>query len=186
MTEHFITARIGSPFGLTGRVRIESLSGEESHLFDLKKVQIRKEKTDKENIKEYIIEEVFASPLSIKLKGIDSPEAAKTINGAEILISMDQAAPLREGEFYIEDLRGLEVIADGKTIGVISDLIEGGGGFLAELILKSGTSAEPDHSMVGRRFPSGEKRLVPFRNEFFGTIDQVAGRVELLNSWIIQ
>ena len=182
MTERFIAALIGSPFGLTGRVRIESLSGAEGHLLKLKKAILRKENTEKE----YLIEEVFTSPFSFKFKGIDSPEAAKTLKGMEILVSREEAAPLGEEEYYIEDLRGLEVIVEGISVGAINDLIEGGGGFLVEILLKTGTFAEPDHSVVGRRFPSREKRLVPFRNEFFGKVDLAGGQVELLNSWILE
>ncbi|MCL1812795.1 MAG: ribosome maturation factor RimM [Treponema sp.] len=165
MTERFVTAILGAPFGLAGRVKVKSLSGEDNHLLKLQKVTLRKGELEKE----YAIEEVFGSPLSVKLKGIDSPEAARELKGAEILIPREGSAPLKEDEFYIEDLRGLEVVSQGKTAGTISDLFEGGGGFLAELVLVN-----------------GEKKLVPFRNEFFGKIDLKAGTVELLNTWILE
>ena len=165
MTERFVAAILGAPFGLSGRVKIESLSGEEKHLFDLQKATLRKEEQEKE----YTIEEMFSSPLSFKLKGIDSPEAAKALTGAEILVPRDHAAPLKNDEFYIEDLRGLEVIAEGITVGSISALFEGGGGFLAEITLKN-----------------GEKKLVPFRDQFFGKIDLAAGTAELENIWILE
>ena len=169
-TERFVVALVGSPFGLTGRVKITPPSGEEAHLFDLKNVILRLQNDKKEYVeKEYLIEEVFYSPLSVKFWGIDSPEAAKTLNGAEILVTREQAAPLYEGEFYIEDLRGLNLVNEGKTIGIINDVFEGGSGFLVEVLLES-----------------GEKRLVPFRDEFFGLVDPAADRVELLNNWILE
>jgi 16S rRNA processing protein RimM len=171
MTEHFTVALVGPPFGLTGRLKIESLSGETSHLLGLKKVVLHKsrgmEKGDVEQ--EYLIEEVFTDPLSVKFAGIDSPEAARALKGSEILVPREQAAPLNEGEFYIEDLRELEVIFEEKTVGTISGIIEGGGGFLAEILLVS-----------------GKKRLVPFRNEFLGKVDPAAGQVELLEPWILE
>ena len=164
-TERFVTAILGSPFGLTGRIKAQTLSGEENHLFELKKVILCKEKIEKE----YVIEEVFSNPLSIKFEGIDSQEAARALKGAEIIVPRSQAAPLDEGEFYIEDLRGMEVIAEGNTVGIISGLIEGGGGYLAEILLEQ-----------------GEKKLVPFINEFFGPVDLPAGRIELLKRWILE
>ena len=175
MTERFAAALIGSPFGLTGRLKIESLSGEADHLLGLKKVILRlrtdrkKQPEEEFTEKELIIEEFFTSPLSVKFAGIDNPDAARILRGAEIIVSREQAAPLREGEFYIEDLRGLDVMVEGKIAGTIGDVMEGGGGFLAEILLLS-----------------GEKRLVPFRNEFFGPVDPAAGRVELLTSWILE
>jgi 16S rRNA processing protein RimM len=165
MTDHFVAALIGSPFGLSGRVKIKSLSGEESHLLQLQKARLRLGEIEKE----YLIEEIFTAPLSIKFAGIDDPEAAMKLKGAEILISREQAAPLQEDEFYIEDLRGLEIITEGKTAGTINDVIEGGGGFLAEILLTT-----------------GEKRLVPFRNEFFGPVDPESGMIELLKPWILE
>ena len=181
MTERFAAALVGSPFGLTGRLKIEPLSGEEGHLLGLNKVVLRLQTAKKEHSKtDYVpekgftekeleIEEIFTSPLSVKFKGIDSPEAARALRGAEIVVPREQAAPLNEGEFYVEDLLGLEITVEGRAAGTIGDMVEGGGGFLAEVLL-----------------PSGEKRLVPFRNEFFGLVDPAAGRAELLAPWILE
>jgi len=106
----------------------------------------------------------------MRFKGIEDPEAAKSLNGAEIIAEREFAAPLKNGEYYIEDLKGLKIVAaDGAILGNIIDIIEGGGGFLAELKLLS-----------------GDLRLVPFRREFLGEIDQVSGKVELLEPWILE
>jgi 16S rRNA processing protein RimM len=105
----------------------------------------------------------------IKFRGINSPEEAHALHGAEIVVSREQATPLAEGEFYIEDLKGMNVELNGKAVGEIVDLVEGGGGFLAEIQLLD-----------------GEMRFVPFRDEFFGEINMVSDRVELLNGWILE
>jgi 16S rRNA processing protein RimM len=165
MTQRFVTALVGSPFGLSGRVKIESLGGKESPLPELKKVILRKNGKEKE----FYIEELFNSPLSLKLKEIDDPEAAKALKGAEILIPREDAVPPGESEFFIEDLRGIKVYNGNADMGLIDDVIEGGGGFLAEIVIES-----------------GEKKLVPFRNEFFGKIDLASGRAELLHTWILE
>jgi 16S rRNA processing protein RimM len=169
MTETFVSALLGTPFGVKGWVKIHSLSGEMEHLLSLKSISLRIAETTRE----YVVEASSVFPPAFKLAGIDSPEAAKTLRGAEILVPRDQAAPLEEDEFYIEDLRGLEVFCAGlagkaEMAGAISDVLEGGGGFLAEILLTT-----------------GEKKLVPFRNEFFGPIDPASGRVELLAPWIL-
>jgi 16S rRNA processing protein RimM len=169
MTETFVAALIGSPFGVKGWVKIRSLSGETEHILSLKTISLR----TAGKICEYTVESSSASPPAFKLAGIDSPEAAKTLKGAEILVPRDGAAPLEDGEFYIEDLRGLEVFCavsaeKTETVGTISDIIEGGGAFLAEILLAT-----------------GEKKLVPFRNEFFGPVNPASGRVELLAPWIL-
>jgi 16S rRNA processing protein RimM len=106
----------------------------------------------------------------MRFAGIDSPESAKAFSGAQLLASREQAAPLNKGECYIEDLKGLEITAEnGETIGTITDIIEGGGGELAEIKLSN-----------------GEKRLVPFRKEFFSEISPEKGRVVLQNLWVLE
>jgi 16S rRNA processing protein RimM len=180
MTERFVIGLVSLPFGLDGRVKVRSLSGEDEHLLRLKKAVLRKNGEEKE----YAVEEAFSRPLSLKFAGIDSPEAAKLLGGAEIVAGREEAAPLHEGEFYIEDLKGLTVYAakadperksavgqppEREAVGQITDVVEGGGSFLAEITLVS-----------------GEKRLVPFRNEFFGSVDPELGRAELLVRWILE
>ncbi|MDR2552071.1 MAG: ribosome maturation factor RimM [Treponema sp.] len=178
MTKRFTAALVGAPFGLTGRVKIVSVSGEERHLLNLQRTVLRQGTSEQE----YAIEGVFTAPLSVKFAGIDSPEAVKALQGAEILVSRAAAAPLGQDEFYVEDLKGLTVYAaytaadtaaagqsdPPKAVGNILDIVEGGGGFLAEILVTS-----------------GEKRLVPFRGEFFGAVDPAAGRAELLVPWIL-
>ena len=105
----------------------------------------------------------------MRFAGIDSPEAARSLNGAEIVVDREYAAPLNEGEYYVEDLKGFEIITSaGQTLGHLADIIEGGGGQLAEIKLLS-----------------GENRFAPFRKEFFGEINPGEGRMILLEPWVL-
>jgi 16S rRNA processing protein RimM len=106
----------------------------------------------------------------IRFAGIDSPEKAALLNGAEIIAPRENAAPLKEGEYYVEDLKGLEVIdGKGKALGHIVTVTEGGGGNLAEVKLLSGVM-----------------RFAPFRNEFFGDVSLEKGQIVLLESWVLE
>lgn len=172
MTGQFVVAVVGSPFGAKGFVKIRSFSGETGHLEALESVVLRRE--DRETL--YFIEQtVRISPapgpvLAMKFRGIDSPEAAKTLTGAELIAGRDHAAPLGEGEYYVEDLRGMTVVdAAGTVYGEILDVVEGGSGGLAEI-----------------RLPSGEAKFVPFRKEFFGEIAVESRRATLLTPWVLE
>ncbi|MFQ3546985.1 MAG: ribosome maturation factor RimM [Termitinemataceae bacterium] len=169
MTERFVTGIIGQPFGLKGHVKIEVPSGDSSHLECLEVVSVRLGNVEKQ----LVIEETRYGPASflIKFRGFDTPEAAKTLRGGEILVDRDQAAPLEEDEYYIEDLKGLPVVlghSKGQQVGTVTDIVEGGGGQLMEV-----------------RLPTGELRLIPFRNEFIGDIDIHEGWVLLKEAWIL-
>ena len=107
--------------------------------------------------------------LLIRFSGVETPEAASLLKGAEIVAGREFAAPLGEGEFYIEDLKGLEVTGqNGETLGHIIEIVEGGGGFLAEVLLVLGGA-----------------KLIPFRKEFFGDINFDLGKIELLEFCVL-
>ena len=129
--------------------------------------------------------------LLIRFEGINSPEDAKTLNGAQLFVNRAEAAPLEDGEFYVEDLKGLNVFVNNNEIlsfnsslnlctsvppcelfsiiGTITDVIEGGGGDLVEIELTDGI-----------------KKLVPFRKEFFPDINPEKSRIILRNLWILE
>ncbi|GHV50453.1 ribosome maturation factor RimM [Spirochaetia bacterium] len=176
MVEQFVVGLVGAPFGLKGFVKVRSLSGEIDHLLKLDSVTLRQGTAERV----WEIEEsapVFPA-VALKFKGIDTPEDAKTLSGAELIVDRKQASPLKKGEYYIEDLRGLEVIFTPERItegekpeilGHITDILEGGGGNLAEVKLLT-----------------GETRLVPFRDEFFGEVNLETRKIALLNQWILE
>jgi 16S rRNA processing protein RimM len=167
LTEQFVVALAGAPFGVKGFIKAKPLSGEMEHLERLETVMLRRE--GRETLF-YIEETLRAGPsLAIKFRGIDTPEAAKALSGAELVTGRDHAAPLGTDEYYVEDLRGIPVTGtDGAVLGEIRDVLEGGGGQLIELLL-----------------PGGDIRLVPFRKEFFGEVDTEKRRAVLLERWIL-
>ena len=169
LTGQFVAAIVGPPFGLKGFVKVRSLSGEIDHLLRLESAVLRQDGRERA----LAIEEIIPLPpaVLVKFAGFDSPEAAKTLAGAELLVDRDAACPLAPGEFYIEDLKGLTVAAadSGQIIGHITGILEGGGGELAEILLAGGGT-----------------KLVPFRKEFFAEINPEKGQALLLNLWILE
>jgi 16S rRNA processing protein RimM len=168
VTEKFVAGLIGSPFGIKGFLKIHPCSGEIEHLLKLKSVIVNKD--GKEQLLH--IEESSSAPpvVLMRFAGIDSPEKAKTLGGAQLIVRREDAAPLSEGEFYIEDLKGQSVFTEnGESIGKVIDIIEGGGGELAEIKLSN-----------------GETRLVPFRKEFFSEISPEKDKIILQNLWILE
>jgi 16S rRNA processing protein RimM len=169
MTEQFIAGIVGAPFGLKGFVKVKPLSGEIDHLLRLKTATLRHEGKEQS----LAIEEIAAIPpaVAIHFAGYSTPEAAKALHGAQLIVGRKDAAPLQDGEFYVEDLKGLAVIAGegGQVLGHIINIIEGGGGDLAEI-----------------RLHSGEVKLVPFRKEFFAAVDLAKKQVTLQNLWVLE
>ncbi len=178
MIDSFVIGIVGSPFGVKGFVKIHVPSGETAHLESLERVTLRLKETERK----YQVEEFGGTAASfvMKFKGIDTPEAAKPLAGAELVAPREAAAPLADDEYYIEDLRGLSVILaadesggpgseEAETLGELTDVLEGGGGQLAEISLRDGS-----------------RRLVPFRNEFFGEIDLEKRTAMLRERWMLE
>jgi 16S rRNA processing protein RimM len=168
LTTQFVVGLLGAPFGLEGYIKVRSLSGETAHIARLREVIVRQD--GRERCCEVERFDKKGESLLIKLKGIDSPEAAQTFKGAEIITDRENAAPLGPEEYYIRDMQGIAVVSqDGEVLGRVTDILEGGGGSLVEV-----------------RIPSGELRLVPFRKEFFGEVSPEQGRAVLLRRWILE
>jgi len=69
----------------------------------------------------------------------------------------------------VEDLKGLKIVnPEGKVLGQLVNISEGGNGSLAELLLLS-----------------GKRQLTPFRKEFYGDPDFKEGTIVLLEPWIL-
>lgn len=170
-----ITGKVRGTFGLEGLLKIESSSGEYEHFSNLKEVTLRFPHTKTETSDTGIVYKVEActvrsADVLLKLKGIDSPEAAKKLHGAEIIVPRDMACPLEKGEFYISDLCNSVLVYKGNTVGTITDVVEGGGGFLLEL----------------SEAATGKIMYIPFRSEFIGKINTHAKQVELMHRWILE
>jgi 16S rRNA processing protein RimM len=178
VTNRFVVGLVGAPFGLKGFVKVRPFSGEIDHLLKLTRVTLRQDGTEKTIDIEATIP--ILPKMAVKFAGINSPEAARPLGGAELITGREQASPLAPGEYYVEDLRGLAVTAAdarpggisggaGEILGYITGIVEGGGGDLVEI-----------------RLSIGGCRLVPFRKEFFAPINPETGRVILLDRWILE
>ena len=164
----FTLGLVGAPFGLKGFVRVRSFSGETGHFSRLKQITLKKDGIEER--REVAEVDFKGSNLLIRFVGIESPEPAAILSGSEIIADRKYAAPLNEGEYYVEDLKGMEVIrADGEKLGIVKNVIEGGGGDLVEVEL-----------------PSGQTRFAPFRKEFFGAPDFDKAAIVLLETWILE
>ncbi|MDR0386572.1 MAG: ribosome maturation factor RimM [Treponema sp.] len=168
MLSRFAVGLLGTPFGLEGYIKVRSFSGETAHIARLRQMVLRRAGTERSLEVEGFAEK--GGSLLVKFKGINDPETAKTLKGAEIVTDRENAAPLGPDEYYIGDLRGMAVVSpEGEVLGQVTDVLEGGGGNLVEM-----------------RIPSGELKLVPFRKEFFGDISPEQGRAVLLCRWILE
>lgn len=102
--------------------------------------------------------------LIFKFLGIDSISAAEPLAGFEVLVPGEERAELPDGEYYLSDLVGCNVVdhRTGQPLGVVSDWQEPGG---------------PPLLAVKRI--DGSELLIPFAKSICVAIDPALRRVEV-------
>jgi 16S rRNA processing protein RimM len=63
----------------------------------------------------------------LKFEGVDDRDAADLFRELLVLVEIDDAVPLEEGEFYLYQVIGLQVVTDeGETLGTVKEVMETG------------------------------------------------------------
>ena len=158
---------VTAPYGVKGEVKGKTFSGEPDAFQSLTEAIFRK--GDKE--KRLRIEAARVHPRGVVLKvaGVDTPEAARTLVGFEIWVPRGQAARLQDGEYYTADLCRCSVWFEDELIGPVRSVWEGGSSQLLEV-----------------RNASGKTFLVPFIDHFVGEVDLDGGRISLREDEIVR
>ncbi len=97
----------------------------------------------------------------LKLEGIDDRDAAERQRGKELYITEADLPPLPQGQFYIRDLIGMEVVEEtGEYLGRVTDVLQ---------------NTPQDIFEVERE--TGKKLLIPRVDQFVADINKEEGRI---------
>lgn len=95
----------------------------------------------------------------VHLEGMLDRNDAETLRGMFVHIHIDDAIPLEEGEYYLFQIEGIQVVTDtGQILGHLTDLIE--------------TGANDVYVITT---PEQQQILLPAIPEVIQTVDVVAG-----------
>ncbi len=160
-TTELEVGRIGRPHGVRGVVKVElywssssALEGNEAltlRLVDGTNVCVATESRSR-----------AGRGWLVKFVGVDDREAAQRFTNAKIFVPRAALPPLEEGEAYLVDLVGAEVIAPDGLVGEVVDIV-----------------VHPSVDAVVIRCPDGrtvEQALLP---AFVARLDPVLRRIEL-------
>lgn len=105
------------------------------------------------------------SGLIMKLRGVDTPESAKLLQGKEIFLPDSEQLELPDDQYYIHDLIGLQVYdIEAGIVGEIVDVWSGGASDI--LVIRAGK----------------KEILIPAVAEFIKEVDLNAGKI-LVRLW---
>lgn len=125
MQRNLEIGQIVNTFGIKGFVKVNPFVDDISRFDDLKKVYVKSNKT----LKEMEVEEVkyHKNMVLIKFKHIDRVEEAESLRNSYLEVDRENAIELQEGEYFIADLLGLNVITEeGETLGKLEDIFNTG------------------------------------------------------------
>ena len=131
----------------------------------------------------------------MKVAEINSPEEVLKYKGWGLEVPRKYAHQLQQDEWYIEDLKNCSLMWSGNgtadenapthVVGIITDVLEGGAGFLLEVSLSESCTVLPD---AVKRTASGKMRTVyvPFSFAHVSGIDVENKTVRLMHLWILE
>ena len=125
MQKRLEVGQIVNTFGIKGEVKVTPFTNDVSRFDDLEKVYVKTRKEDKL----YKVEGVryHNNMVLLKLEGIENPEQAELLKNAYLEIDREDAIPLKEGQYFIVDLIGLDVYTDeGNLLGKVDDIYNTG------------------------------------------------------------
>lgn len=124
--EMVVIGRFGRPVGIHGEIKLFAFSRDPDNIASYRPWYIKDTKgqwqvidCNKVNRRDKF--------LQVSIDGISNREQAKSLTNKEIAIAREVLPKLAQGEYYWQELVGLNVINTlGHTLGDVSDLIETG------------------------------------------------------------
>ena len=164
-----LVGRIGRPHGVRGEMKVFPETDDPDRLVDVERLFVGDRP---ESTREVAVEGVrFQYPkgrtvVLLSLAGVDTREGAEDLAGRSVYADEGDLPALADGEAYLHDLVGLEVLrvddageVVGEPVGTVRDLYDG-----AQLLF-------------GIERPDGTEVLLPDVDEFVDRLDLEARRL---------
>ncbi len=158
-----VLGRVLGAHGVHGKLRVRWLGDGPANLLAQRRIALC-EAPDGAGAKHYELEEGEvgrAGEVRLKLKGLESRDAAQMLRGAFVQGDTEGLEALPEGEFYWYQLLGCRVVlTSGRELGEVCDLVETGA-----------------HDVLVVRGEDGREFLVPTARALLPGIDLAEGRL---------
>lgn len=155
---------ITRPHGVRGELKVKLYNEDSDALSHVSHLVVEVPRSEARKIEIGSLRGSAKGPI-LALVGVQGREAAEALRGAKIWVPRAALPDLGEGEYYLVDLVGCEVVLDEVTLGSVE-------------------SVRPDptvDTMIIRR-PDGSKVEQPIVPVWVGRVDIGARKVELLST----
>jgi len=153
-----IMGRVAAPYAVRGWVKVQPFTEYLDSLLDYPVWHLARR--GQWQAKSWLDAKVHGQTLLVQLEGVDDRDAAAALTGSEIAVRRSELPPADEGEYYWDDLIGLEVVNPaGEKLGKIRGLLE--------------TGAHDVMQVTG----DDRERLIPFTEPIVLEVDVARGLV---------
>ena len=152
---------IRKPHGVRGEASVEPWTNDAQRFEALKRVTLVS--PDEATTREATIASVrlHGGRALVAFDGIDSPEAVRELANWTIEIPESEARTLDDGEYFLHDLVGMQLVdANGTPRGEVIDAYEGGGGVLLNVRHGGAEFEVPFAADICTSIDVGAKRMV--------------------------
>jgi 16S rRNA processing protein RimM len=114
------------PHGVRGEVRMRVVTSYPERIPDLTRVYLARDPFDPRP-RQHEIESVrFHHEVAlVTFKGVEDRDEADRLRGLAVMVALEDAVPLAEGEVYLFELIGMRAVTeDGQDVGEIADVLE--------------------------------------------------------------
>ncbi len=133
MSEHpsepafLVIGEVLRPHGVRGEVRMRVITEDREQLPALEYVYLADSFRDARKRKISLAGLRFNKAYALlSFAGCHSRDQAETLRGKLVMIDREQAPPLEDGQYFLFQLIGLRVIADGSELGRIREVLQTG------------------------------------------------------------
>lgn len=159
-----VMGRVAAPYAVSGWLKIQPFTQEVDGLLDYP--QWRVGKNGQWRTCRLLEGKVHGQTLLVSLEGISDRNVAESLQGFEIAVARDELPQPNDGEYYWDQLTGLEVVnLQDEVLGRVVGLLETG----AHEVLK----------VQGEYEGKPKEWLIPFVGAMIHTVDLAAKRIEV-------
>jgi len=120
---HLAIGKIVGKRGIRGELKVDIESEDPQRFYSLREVYLGRDLT------QFSVRRarLFKNQALLQLEGIDDPDTAQGWRGAYVYVTIADALPLRQGEYYFCQIEGLTAVTDeGEKLGRIDHVMPTG------------------------------------------------------------
>jgi 16S rRNA processing protein RimM len=119
-----VVGRVLRPHGVHGEVKVRPETDFPERFARLREVLVRRD--DRTEVRTVEGVRWQGAVALVKLAGVEDPEAARALAGADLLVPWEARVPLPPGTYYVGEVLGLTVrTTAGEVLGTVTEVLRG-------------------------------------------------------------